>query len=62
MRRALASSAPIETGDRAAWKTMRDAAVRRAPPLLLGKILYLEKLTVRWRDPTGAVHRAKPVA
>jgi urea transport system ATP-binding protein len=46
MRRALASSAPIETGDRAAWKTMRDAAVRRAPPLLLGKILYLEKLTV----------------
>jgi urea transport system ATP-binding protein len=46
MRHALASSAPVETGDRAAWKDMRDAAVRRAPPLLLGKILYLEKLTV----------------
>jgi len=46
MKHALASSAPVETGDRAAWKDMRDAAVRRAPPLLLGKILYLEKLTV----------------
>jgi urea transport system ATP-binding protein len=46
MRLALASSNPVETGDRAAWKGMRDAAVRRAPPLLLGKILYLEKLTV----------------
>jgi urea transport system ATP-binding protein len=46
MRHALASAAPVETGDRAAWKDMRDAAVRRAPPLLLGKILYLEKLTV----------------
>jgi len=46
MRHAVASSIPIETGDRAAWKDMRDAAVRRSPPLLLGKILYLEKLTV----------------
>ncbi len=46
MRHAVASSAPIEAGDRAAWKDMRDAAVRRAPPLLLGKVLYLEKLTV----------------
>jgi urea transport system ATP-binding protein len=46
MKHALASSAPVDTGDRAAWKEMRDAAVRRAPPLLLGKILYLEKLTV----------------
>ena len=46
MKHAGASSTPMETGDRAAWKDMRDAAVRRAPPLLLGKILYLEKLTV----------------
>jgi urea transport system ATP-binding protein len=46
MIHAVASSTPMETGDRAAWKEMRDAAVRRAPPLLLGKILYLEKLTV----------------
>jgi urea transport system ATP-binding protein len=46
MKHAVASSTLIETGDRAAWKEMRDAAVRRAPPLLLGKILYLEKLTV----------------
>jgi urea transport system ATP-binding protein len=46
MTRAVASSNAAETGDRAAWKEMRDAAVRRAPPLLLGKILYLEKLTV----------------
>jgi len=46
MTRAVASSIATETGDRAAWKEMRDAAVRRAPPLLLGKILYLEKLTV----------------
>jgi urea transport system ATP-binding protein len=28
------------------WREMREAAVRRAPPQLLGKILYLEKLTV----------------
>ena len=46
MKHAVASSAPMEAGDRAAWKDMRDAAVRRAPPLLLGKVLYLEKLTV----------------
>jgi urea transport system ATP-binding protein len=46
MKHALATSLSTETGDRAAWKGMRDAAVLRAPPLLLGKILYLEKLTV----------------
>ena len=28
------------------WREMREAAVRRAPPPLLGKILYLEHLTV----------------
>jgi urea transport system ATP-binding protein len=28
------------------WRQMREAAVRRAPPPLSGKILYLEKLTV----------------
>jgi urea transport system ATP-binding protein len=32
--------------DRITWKDMRDAAARKAPPPLLGKILYLEKLTV----------------
>jgi urea transport system ATP-binding protein len=31
---------------RTAWKDRREAAARRAPPLLRGKILYLEKLTV----------------
>ncbi len=46
MRHAVAPFTPIESGERAVWKEMRDAAVRRAPPLLLGKILYLEKLTV----------------
>ncbi len=46
MRHAVVPFTPIESGERAAWKDMRDAAVRRAPPLLLGKILYLEKLTV----------------
>jgi len=28
------------------WREMREAAARRAPPQLLGKILYLERLTV----------------
>ena len=28
------------------WRELREAAKRRAPPPLLGKILYLEKLTV----------------
>ncbi len=31
---------------RTAWQERRDAAARRAPPPLLGKILYLERLTV----------------
>jgi urea transport system ATP-binding protein len=31
---------------RETWKEMREAAARRAPSPLLGKILYLEKLTV----------------
>jgi len=30
----------------ARWGEMREAAARRAPPQLLGKILYLERLTV----------------
>jgi urea transport system ATP-binding protein len=34
------------TASRDAWKEMREAAARRAPPPLRGKILYLEKLTV----------------
>src|SRR5918994_2178881 len=35
--------------DRAAggrWRALREAAAKRAPPQLLGKILYLEHLTV----------------
>ena len=31
---------------RTAWKARREAAARRAPPVLRGKILYLEKVTV----------------
>jgi urea transport system ATP-binding protein len=31
---------------RTVWRDRREAAARRAPPLLKGKILYLEKLTV----------------
>ena len=31
---------------RRSWRELREAAKRRAPPPLLGKILYLEKLTV----------------
>ncbi len=31
---------------RSAWRQMREAAAKRAPPALMGKILYLEKLTV----------------
>ena len=31
---------------RRTWRDLREAAVRRAPPPLTGKILYLEKLTV----------------
>ena len=31
---------------RSAWRDMREAAARRAPPVLKGKILYLENLTV----------------
>jgi urea transport system ATP-binding protein len=34
---------PMQAGR---WREMREAAVRRAPPVLLGKILYLERLTV----------------
>jgi urea transport system ATP-binding protein len=37
----IARPSPRET-----WKEMREAAARRAPSPLLGKILYLEKLTV----------------
>ena len=34
------------TSLRNAWRERREAAARRAPPPLLGKILYLERLTV----------------
>jgi len=40
----VADDTPRTVGSR--WREMREAAVRRAPPPLLGKILYLEKLTV----------------
>jgi urea transport system ATP-binding protein len=43
-------SSPVRSnGARSAprsWRELREAARRRAPPPLLGKILYLEKLTV----------------
>jgi len=38
-----ATAAPARTGR---WPEMREAAARRAPPQLLGKILYLERITV----------------
>ncbi len=31
---------------RSAWREMREAAARRKPSVLLGKVLYLDKLTV----------------
>ena len=31
---------------RSAWQEMREAAARRKPSMLLGKVLYLDKLTV----------------
>jgi urea transport system ATP-binding protein len=46
---AMPSPAPAESAAatlRAAWESRREAAARRAPPPLLGKILYLERLTV----------------
>jgi urea transport system ATP-binding protein len=55
MRQTLSDAAappaapPVESATaalRAAWQERRDAAARRAPPPLLGKILYLERLTV----------------
>ena len=44
----LRSSASSGTASalRNAWRDKRDAAARRAPPQLLGKILYVEHLTV----------------
>jgi len=40
-------SGPIPgTYDRTRWRAAREAARRRAPPTLVGKILYLERLTV----------------
>ena len=38
-----AAAAPVRTGR---WRAMREGAARRAPPQLLGKILYLERITV----------------
>jgi urea transport system ATP-binding protein len=46
MRTAVARSSTVESPQRSAWKDLREAAARRAPPVLLGKILYLENLTV----------------
>ena len=40
-------STAVETPARGGpWPVLREAAARRAPPQLLGKILYLERLTV----------------
>jgi urea transport system ATP-binding protein len=38
-----AMGAPVRPGR---WREMREAAVKRAPPQLVGKILYLEHITV----------------
>jgi hypothetical protein len=38
-----AMAAPVREGR---WRDLRVAAARRAPPQLLGKILYLERITV----------------
>jgi urea transport system ATP-binding protein len=46
MRSALERATTFESTPRGAWKDRRDAAARRAPPMLLGKMLYLENLTV----------------
>jgi urea transport system ATP-binding protein len=46
MRPAVARSTPSAPAPRSAWRDMREAAARRAPPVLRGKILYLENLTV----------------
>jgi len=37
---------PTARDSRSEWRELREAAARRAPPALLGKILYLEGLTV----------------
>ena len=41
-----APAAPADRSVAGRWREMREAAARRAPPPLLGKILYLERLTV----------------
>jgi urea transport system ATP-binding protein len=46
MRAGVARPSTVESNPRSAWKDLREAAARRAPPVLLGKILYLENLTV----------------
>ena len=42
----LRSSAAVPGARRESFQSMREAAARRAPPVLVGKILYLERLTV----------------
>jgi urea transport system ATP-binding protein len=42
----VARAATLLETQRIAWRELREAALRRAPPALLGKILYLERLTV----------------
>ena len=46
MKPAMARVGLAAPAPRTAWRGLREAAARRAPPALLGKILYLEKLTV----------------
>jgi len=42
-RQSNAMAAPVPRGR---WRELREAAAKRAPPQLLGRILYLERLTV----------------
>ena len=46
MKPALVRSNRTVPAPRSTWRDMREAAARRAPPVLKGKILYLENLTV----------------
>jgi urea transport system ATP-binding protein len=48
--------APADLAGAGRWREMREAAVKRAPPQLLGKILYLEHITVAF-DGFKALNR-----
>ena len=46
MRSSIVDAAAAPPASQRSWREMREAAIRRAPPPLPGKILYLEHLTV----------------